>query len=100
MIVLGITGNLVVVTATFKQLGVIADPAGTITFTLRKGDGITTLVDTYGGGQIIKDSTGVYHRQYVCDTSGEYVVNVTAGAGNGQASDDAVWYIAKSALFS
>lgn len=102
---LGIAGNVITVTSSFKQLVngllTVMDPSGIITFTLRSSDAPTLLVETYPASPtIVKDSAGTYHRAYVCATAGEYICEVTAGTGNGQAAQDIIWEMAPSALFN
>ena len=105
MLTLGITGNVVQVTATFKQIlaGVLTtkDPDGAVVFTARIADANPDLVETFGvSGNITRDSAGVYHRVYVCSVPGEYIINVASGTGNGQAAEDVLFTIAPSELFS
>jgi hypothetical protein len=101
VLTLGIVGNVATVTATFTQSGVVTDPAGTITFTIRVADSPTLIVEVYPTAPaIVKDAVGIYHRNYVCAAAGEFACNVAAGAGNGQAAEDAIWEIAPSALYT
>lgn len=58
-------------TATFKVSGALTDPS-TVTFKYKKPDG-STATWTYGGGQIVKSSTGVYYTVLSLDASGTWV---------------------------
>ena len=102
---LGIVGNIVTVTATFMQTingvpNTPTAPGGTVTFTLRTADSPVLLVETSPNANIIIVSPTVYSRSYVCATAGEYICEVTVGTGAGQASEDAIWEIDPSALYS
>jgi hypothetical protein len=106
MITLGIVGNVVTVTATFMQtINGVANtptpPEGTITFVLRTADSPTLLLEQYPSPGIIQQvSSTVYKRTYVCTIAGEYIVEVAAATGAGQAAEDAIWHIAPSALYT
>ena len=80
-------GDTVRASVVFRNIstGAAADPT-TITVTIVPPYG-TPVTYTYGGGQIVKDSTGNYHTDLVITTAGRWWVTWT-GTGAITASTD------------
>lgn len=78
-------GDVVRVTGTFKQGASFVDPT-TVTLVLKVPDGTSTTY-TYALAELIKDSTGVYHRDFSIDAAGTHRYRWTS-AGAGQGSEE------------
>ncbi len=89
-------GDSVRMKATFKSLdtGLVADPT-VITFKLKVPDG-TVSTKVYGvDGEIVKDSTGVYHWDFTTLAKGKHHWRVT-GTGAVIAAGEGLFTVVKS----
>lgn len=77
-------------TVTFTVGGVVTDPT-TVTATVRKSDGTVTNY-TVTAGQIVKDSTGVYHLYVTVDVAGRWAYKF-AGTGTVVDVEQGVFYV-------
>lgn len=86
------TGDTVRLTAAFNNAaGAPADPT-TITLTLSVNGAVSTL--TYGASAIVKDSTGVYHYDYLVPTALNMyeILYRWAGTGAVTAAQEGMFY--------
>lgn len=90
-------GDTVTLPVTFKVGTTVTDPT-TVTLRVRKPSGTTTSY-TYAGGQVQKDSTGVYHYNLALDQAGDWEAE-WVGTGAVVATEPVTLYVRQSAVSS